>query len=296
MKTNKHKNMIILIVFVVIFIAYIITIYYLQNNCIQCKINKEDYNNTDYDPNYVITNDKPMRNNNNKKSRNNKPQKRINNDDLDNYDDPDDYDDSDDYGDRDDTQQFPPQNTPVIINNQTPDVIQRSPKQINALDRVYNPLRYPYKSDYFYDQSWYPNLNLPFQVIGGGYRNKPTLGGTQIPIYNPPVPINVSNDNIAPVYISTRGPLGEPQQVGVIYKINGNDNDVLPLYGRRKYPSDNIYEYYTLMGNFGVKVPVVTKNKRDELGSNDVVFIQGRAEPYRVTIYKSDMPSYIPYL
>ena len=38
------------------------------------------------------------------------------------------------------------------------------PKKLNALDRVYNPLRYPYKSDYFYDQKWYPNLELPFQV------------------------------------------------------------------------------------------------------------------------------------
>ncbi len=50
------------------------------------------------------------------------------------------------------------------------------------------------------------------------------------------------------------------------------------------------------MGNFGVKVPIVTKNKNDEVGTNDIVFIQGRSEPYRATIYKSDYPSYIPYL
>jgi hypothetical protein len=50
------------------------------------------------------------------------------------------------------------------------------------------------------------------------------------------------------------------------------------------------------MGQFGVKVPVVTKNRKDELGSNDVVFIKGRADPYRVTIYKNDFPDYIPYI
>lgn len=175
-------------------------------------------------------------------------------------------------------------------------VIDRDPKTLNSLDRIYNPLRYPYKSDYFYDQSWYPNLNLPFQVIGCGSRTQPCLGGTQVPIYNPPVPIEVSENNIAPVYISTRGPLGQPQQVGVLYKINGNDNDILPLYGRKKYPNDNKYDYYTQMGKFGVKLPVVTKNKNNELGSNDVVFIKGLGSPYRVTIYESDFPQYIPYM
>jgi len=175
-------------------------------------------------------------------------------------------------------------------------VINRDPKTLNALDRVYNPLRYPYKSADFYDQSWYPNLDLPFQVIGGGARNMPTLGGTQVPIYNPPVPINISNENIAPVNISTRGPLGQPQQVGTIYKIKGNDNDYLPLFGRSKYPNNNRYEYYTIIGQFGTKIPVITKNRGDELGSNDVVFIKGKADPYRVTIYETDFPQYIPYL
>lgn len=173
--------------------------------------------------------------------------------------------------------------------------INMDPKTINSLDRVYNPLRYPYKSDYFYDQKWYPNLELPFQVIGCGSRNKPCLGGTQVPIYNPPTPIDISDNNIAPVYISTRGPLGQPQQVGIIYKVYGDDNDVYPLFGRKKYPNDNKYEYYTMMGNYGVKVPIVTKNKNDELGTNDIVFVQGKKDPYTVTIYKSDYPSYIPY-
>ncbi len=50
-----------------------------------------------------------------------------------------------------------------------------------------------------------------------------------------------------------------------------------------------------MMGNYGVKVPIVTKNKNDELGTNDIVFVQGKKDPYRVTIYKSDYPSYIPY-
>jgi hypothetical protein len=111
--------------------------------------------------------------------------------------------------------------------------------------------------------------------------------------YHVPVPAAA---NIAPVNISTQGPIGQPQQIGTIYKINGNDNDYLPLFGRRKYPNDNRYEYYTIIGQFGTKIQVITKNRDYELGSNDVVFIKGRADPYRVTIYETDFPQYIPYI
>jgi hypothetical protein len=186
----------------------------------------------------------------------------------------------------------------VQLANQSPPIpmlVQNNPQKLNALDRVYNPLRYPYKSDYFYDQSWYPDLKLPNQVIGCGARNQPCIGGTQVPIYNPRTPIDISNKNISPVYISTRGPLGEPQQLGVLYKVYGNENDTLPLFGRKKYPNDTKYEYYTLLGKYGSKVNIITKNKNDELGTNDIVFIKGMNEPYRATIYESDFPQYIPY-
>jgi Ca2+/Na+ antiporter len=176
-----------------------------------------------------------------------------------------------------------------------PMLVENNPKKLNALDRVYNPLRYPYKSDYFYDQSWYPDLKLPNQVIGCGGRNQPCVGGTQVPIYNPRTPIDISNTNISPVYVSTRGPLGEPQQMGVLYKVYGDENDTLPLFGRKKYPNDTKYEYYTLLGKYGSKVNIITKNKNDELGTNDIVFIKGMNEPYRATIYESDFPQYIPY-
>ena len=187
---------------------------------------------------------------------------------------------------------------PIIINNTPPmDVINRSPQQINSLDRVYNPLRYPYRSHDFYNQNWYPNLALPPQVIGCGARTMPCLGGSQIPIMNPMPPISISNSNIAPINISTRGPLGEPQQVGAIYRVFGSENHVLPLFGRRKYPNDNKWEYYTMAGQYGVKMPLITPRKHWELGTNDLVFVQGqRRVPYRVTMYEQDSPQYIPYL
>jgi len=267
-----NKNYFILFIFILLLIIFIVATYYLQSRCIQCSLqnnNIEDVTNNDlnYSKNY-------------KKNKENYSN-------LEYHEKPFDPQDSDDRT--------------ISINLNQPmqnrsQIIEKSPKQLNSLDRVLNPLRYPYKSDNYYDQSWYPNLQLPFQVIGGGRRNMPTLGGTEVPIYNPPVPINISEQNIAPVYINTRGPLGEPQQVGIIYKIYSKDNQYLPLFGRRKYPSGNLREYYTTVGYHNIKVPVIVKDKYVDLGTNDIVFLQGNSEPHRVTIYESDMPQYIPYM
>ncbi len=184
----------------------------------------------------------------------------------------------------------------IIVQNVSSDPINRSPKEINSMDRFWNPLRYPYRSDYFYDQNWYPQNNLPFQVIGGGRRMSPTLGGTEVPIANPMIPISVSEAPIAPINITTRGPRGVPQQLGVIYKVQGDNNTYLPLFGMKEYPNSDSYKYYTAFGNNSqVKVPLITKYKNQPLGDNDEVIIRGQSERYRVTLYESDFPQYIPY-
>lgn len=274
-KNFFDKDYLIIFIFIFILIIYVCISYYLRNISIENSIEKEKetkQNNMLYDK--IINLENSLKKTSEKVEKTSEKIEKYKNN-------------TENTGDTGNNKQ--------VINYPTA-VINRDPKELNALDRIYNPIRYPYKSDYFYDQNWYPNLELPFQVIGGGYRNTPTLGGTQIPIYNPPAPISIDNSSISPINITTRGPLGKPQQVGVLYKINGDDNDILPLFGRRRYPNDNRYEYYTLMGQYSVKMPVITKNKNDELGSNDVVFIKGRNVPYRVTIYETDFPQYIPYL
>jgi hypothetical protein len=164
-------------------------------------------------------------------------------------------------------------------------------------DRVFNPLLYPYKSPPLYNQPrYYNDLKLPAQVVGCGGRRTPCMGGSQEAIINDMPPLIITDDNIAPVNISTRGPIGQPQQVGAIYKIFGNENQVYPLFGRRKYHNDDKWEYYTTIGQYGVKMPVVTRNKNIELGTNETVFIKGQKSPYRVSIYGTDYPEYIPYV
>lgn len=167
----------------------------------------------------------------------------------------------------------------------------------NSLDRIYNPLRYPYRSEAFYEQGWYPNMILPPQVIGCGGRRQGCIGGTESTVPTVPPPIEISERNIAPVNIMTRGPQGIPQQVGLLYKIFGSLNEVYPLFGRRTYPNSDTWEYYTMIGtNRDLKVPVITKRKSsNELGTNDIVQIAGNSARFRTVVYQNDFPSYVPY-
>ena len=201
--------------------------------------------------------------------------------------------------------QLPPQPLPVSLeteSNESNSVVinniyprgQNSHVGDQAYDRVFNPLTYPYKSPPYYKQS-YNDTRLPPQVVGCGSRRSPCMGGSQVAITNSMPTLVLDDSNIAPVNISTQGPIGQPQQVGAIYKILGGENQVYPLFGRRKYPNDNKWEYYTTIGQYGVKMPVVTPRKNDELGTNETVFIKGQQNPYRVSMYETDHPQYIPY-
>lgn len=143
----------------------------------------------------------------------------------------------------------------------------------------------------------YPDLNLPFQVIGGGHRMIPTYGGSQVPIANPTLPIDVSSANIAPVNIYQPDLTDSFRQVGVIMKVFGENNQMLPLFGREKWPNSNKWLYYTNAGKYRVSLPVKSaqhKGYEFELQDNDEVIIKGVPGKYRVTTYDTDSTDYIP--
>lgn len=144
---------------------------------------------------------------------------------------------------------------------------------------------------------YYPNLQLPPQVIGGGRRMIPTYGGSQIPIANPTMPVNVSSANIAPVNIYQPDMTDSFRQVGVIMKVFGENNQMLPLFGREKWPNSNKWLYYTKIGKFGVSLPVKSAQHSGyefQLQDNDEVIIKGVNGKYRVTTYDTDSTDYIP--
>ena len=194
-----------------------------------------------------------------------------------------------------------------IFNGYTPHLLNRSrvqqygyPQSGFRPDSMYNPLGYPNRSQDFYNQDFYPNMELPAQVIGCGGRRGPCLGGTQetIPVINSP--IEISERNIAPVNIISRplnpDSVGVTQQVGVLYKIFGTLNEIFPLYGIRRYRNSDTWDYFTKVGKEGnfVILKVLTKRvNNNELQTNDVVILDGNSSKFRCTMY-DNFPEYIP--
>ena len=159
------------------------------------------------------------------------------------------------------------------------------------------------RSQAFYNQGVYPNMSMPPQVIGCGGRRMPCLGGTQETIPVIPPPIEISERNIAPVNIFTRPfnptDAGVIHQVGVLYKIFGNENEIYPLYGVRRYRNSDSWDYSTKIGREGnfVYVRIRTKQRNNnELQTNDEVTIDGHTHKYRVTIYDHDFSEYVPHI
>ncbi len=180
---------------------------------------------------------------------------------------------------------------PIVLGNNAFEII--NDKASRKVDGVYPQNDFPYKKKGFYDQSNYPNLSLPFQVIGTGYRNTPGLGGTQVPIINSPVVLDVSDENIAPRNVVSIRTQPEVKMVGSLFKIYGNANTIIPLY---QVPNrNNYFNYFTINAN-GVQVNVITKNRTDGLSEGDVVFLKGVNTPYRVSLYTDDSPVYIPFV
>ncbi len=146
----------------------------------------------------------------------------------------------------------------------------------------------------------FPALNLPANVIGCGGRRGPCVGGSEFPIPNMTSPIDISDDNIAPTLpytLATRvNPadlLQRPRQVGVIYKVFGRDNEIMPLFGAKRYANDSKWDYYAVVqqaGGMTIKVPVRTRNRNEQLGNNDPVWLMTSEDEYRVTIYDTMYP------
>lgn len=133
---------------------------------------------------------------------------------------------------------------------------------INSIDRVYNPLRFPVKS---YN---------PF--------NYGQCGDSLITNYNNNDPIN----NPYTINYRTRPYCDQIQQLGAISKVNGDQNDIYPLYGRQKINNRNQYEYYTIVN--GVKLITKPKNNYQELDNNDTIKVNQLDGDFLVSVYNNE--------
>ena len=166
-------------------------------------------------------------------------------------------------------------------------------KQFNQNIMNGPPINYPLVHNELYN---FPNINLQPQIIGCGSRRGACMGGSQIPIPNTLPPVNISNENIAPINLTMRGFDEGIQQVGIIQKIFGKDNIVYPLFGRKRFRNDNKWDYFVKFGQYGVILPLEPIRNYEELNTNDEVYIQGQTGEYRVTMYDNDIPQYLPFV
>jgi hypothetical protein len=98
----------------------------------------------------------------------------------------------------------------------------------------------------------------------------------------------------------TRGFPTEIQQIGILN--NKHNSKILPLYGRKTYPSSSKWNYYTNTDKYSsVQLPVEYKHKDctseygcEEVYDEDSVYVKGYDDQFRVILYKMDSPRYIP--
>lgn len=126
-------------------------------------------------------------------------------------------------------------------------------------------------------------------------------------LVNTPLTMNIPMNSVA-INVPTQQYNVHYSQVGILTKRYGNNNEILPLMGRRTLTSRNKWQYYTVSGgggnggNLQAKLPVKVKGKTcsteygcDEVNSGDNVYVEGFQDMFQATIYESGMFSYIPY-
>jgi len=148
---------------------------------------------------------------------------------------------------------------------------------------------------------------------GGGNAGGDPLSNAYVPpikcdaggLMNNPVIMNIPMNSIG-INVPTQQYNVQYTQVGILTKRYGNNNEILPLMGRRTITSRNKWQYYTVSGGGGInlqaKLPVKVKGKTgsseygcEEVTTGDDVYVEGFQDTFQATIYESGMFSYIPY-
>jgi hypothetical protein len=125
-------------------------------------------------------------------------------------------------------------------------------------------------------------------------------------LLNNPLTMSIPMNSVA-INVPTQPYNVQYAQVGILTKRYGNNNEILPLMGRRTVTSRSKWQYYTVSGgggnggNLQAKLPVKVGGKTcsneygcDEVNSGDDVYVEGFQDMFQATIYESGMFSYIP--
>lgn len=109
------------------------------------------------------------------------------------------------------------------------------------------------------------------------------------------IPINVSTQSVDDA---------KYRQVGILTRLSGNDETILPLMGRPLFTRRDKWNFYTLNDkNNMIKLPVTVKGRSgtDEYGcdnvyNGDTVYVEGYNGAFKVTAYDNQIMRYLPSL
>ena len=124
--------------------------------------------------------------------------------------------------------------------------------------------------------------------------------------YTPPLKderySNCDVKNGMPINIPTQGVETNYRQIGILTKVT-NDNTILPLMGKPLITNRDKWNYYCMNDkNNLIKLSVKSKGKScmseygcDSLYNDDIVYIDGYNDAFKVTLYENNTIRYIPY-
>ena len=107
-----------------------------------------------------------------------------------------------------------------------------------------------------------------------------------------------------PINIETQSFDSNYRQIGILTRIGGNKETILPLMGRPLIVNRDKWNFYTLSeGNNSLKLPISYKRRKcmdqtgcDNLYTGDTVHVDGYNDRFKVTTYESNTLKYIPYI
>jgi hypothetical protein len=108
-----------------------------------------------------------------------------------------------------------------------------------------------------------------------------------------------------PINVETRGLPTSYQQIGILTRLSGSNDMILPLMGRRTMAGRDKWQYYTISntGNLNTKLPISQNGKSctseygcDNISNGDIVYVEGYNDSFRATVYETSTFQYIPQL
>ena len=172
-------------------------------------------------------------------------------------------------------------------------------KSGRANDVLQDPYAEPLRDDRYFANM--PMANMPMANMP--MANMPMA---QIPINVSSMmqmPINVSSMMQMPINVPTQQPMGlaEYRQVGILTRVSGDSDTILPLMGRPVLTHRDKWNFYTMNDkNNMIKLPMTFKGKScsneygcDNIYNGDEVFVEGYQAAFKATVYENQVLRYI---